>query len=74
MTKSHREPSTVPKNTPPPMRTEKQEALLQEALARPGTPELMRVYGSRPMQEPYRDAMRDRPEITDTDHSGVNSS
>ena len=74
MTKSNREPSTVPKNTSPPTRTEQQEALLQEALARPGTPELMRVYGSRPMQEPYRDAMRDRPAITDTDHSGVNSS
>ena len=72
MTKSNRESSTVPRNTPPPTRTEQQEALLQEALARPGTPELMRVYGSRPMQEPYRDAMRDRPEITDTDHSGVN--
>ncbi len=74
MTKSNREPSTVPKNTLPPTRTKQQEALLQEALARPGTPELMRVYGSRPMQEPYRDVTRDRPELTDTDHSGVSPS
>ena len=74
MTKSNREPSTVPKNTLPPTHTEQQETLLQEALAREGTPELMRVYGSQSIQEPYRDAMRDRPEITDTDHSGVNPS
>ena len=52
-----KKPSAVPRN---PTRTEQQEALLQEALARPGFVELMRVYGNwkkqDQAQEPYREA------------------
>ena len=65
-------PSAAPRNPPPPTRTEQQEALLQEALARPGIPEVMRVYGNWKeqdrAQEPYREAMRGRPVIIATDH------
>lgn len=66
-----KKPSATPKNPSPPTRTEQQEALLQEALARPGIVELMRVYGNWKKQEPYREALRDRPVIIATDRVNV---
>ena len=66
-----KEPAAAPGNPIPPTRTEQQEALLQEALARPGIPEVVRVYGSwreqDRAQEPYREAMRGRPVTIATD-------
>ena len=73
-----KEPSAAPGNPTPPTRTEEQEALLQEALARPGISEVMRVYENWQetdrAQEPYREAMRDRPVIIATDHVNVDPS
>ena len=73
-----KDPSAAPRNPTLPTRTEEQEALLQEALARPGIVELMRVYGSwkkqDQAQEPYREAMRDRPVIIATDRVNADPS
>jgi hypothetical protein len=73
-----KEPSAAPGNPSPPTRTEQQEALLQEALARPGISEVMRVYENWKeqdrAQEPYREAMRDPPVIIATDHVNVDPS
>ena len=70
-----KEPSAAPGNPSSPTRTEQQEALLQEALARPGILEVMRVYENwkeqDQAQEPYREAMRDHPVIIATDHVNV---
>ena len=73
-----KKPSVAPGKPSPPTRTEEQEALLQEALARPGIRELMRVYGNwkeqDQAQEPYREAMRERPVLIATDHINVDPS
>ena len=69
---SRKEPHSSPKKSPSLTRTEQQEALLQEALARPGIAEALRLYGNwKEMdrsQEPYRETMRRRPVTFATNH------
>ena len=73
-----RESSAVSKDPLPPTRTEQQETLLREVLARPGIPEMIQVYGdwqaTDRTQESYRKALRDRPLTIATDHANMDPS
>lgn len=61
-----------------PTRTEERDALLEEALARPGVREAMRVYDdwqkSQQVLETYRETTRERPVVIATDHTNFDPS
>jgi len=72
------EPSAIPSQPLPSCRTEQQQALLKEALARPGMREMMQVYGNWQAadraQAPFREALLDRPVVIATDHANIDPS
>ena len=61
-----------------PTRTEERDALLEEALARPGVREVMRVHGNwqelQQVLETYQNATHARPVIIATNHTNFDPS
>ena len=69
---------TRPDETRTSGRARAHDALLEQALKRPGIPEIMRVYGDWRTADrgldPYRAATRKPSHVTTTDHANVRPS